>query len=41
MHIISIIIISGLTYTAARFGLSLIKELAEIANEAWQSGDSE
>ena len=41
MSIISIIILGGLTYGVVRLGQSLIKELAEFANEAWHSGETE
>ena len=41
MNIIGIVILVGLVYGLARVGQSLIKELAEIANEAWHSGETE
>lgn len=41
MKLIAIIVFAGLAYGGGRFLLGLLKELAEIASEAWHSGETE
>lgn len=41
MKLFTIIVLAGLIYFSARFLIALLKELAEIAAEAWHSGEAE
>ncbi|MCQ8102852.1 hypothetical protein NP590_01940 [Methylomonas sp. SURF-2] len=41
MKLFTIIVLAGLIYFSARFLIVLLKELAEIAAEAWHSGEAE
>lgn len=40
MKLLTIIVLAGLAYYGARFLIGLLKELAEIAAEAWHSGET-
>ncbi|MCQ8129510.1 hypothetical protein [Methylomonas rivi] len=41
MKFLTILVLAGLAYGGVRFLLGLVKELAEIASEAWHSGETE
>lgn len=41
MKALTIVLLIGLLYGFVRFMIGLISELAEIAAEAWHSGESE
>lgn len=41
MKFITIVVFAGLAYGGARLLLNVLKELAEIASEAWHSGETE
>lgn len=40
MKAIIVIVLASFVYGLARLALSLIKELAEMASEAWRSGET-
>ncbi len=41
MKLLTLLVFAGLAYAGARLLLNVLKELAEIASEAWHSGETE